>query len=64
MNVPFLGEIPIDPLIREGGDRGQPVAALDAPSSQKTLFEKLAKTIVEQAETSKAKHRPTISIAD
>ncbi|MGA7413538.1 MAG: Mrp/NBP35 family ATP-binding protein [Bryobacteraceae bacterium] len=64
MKVPFLGEIPIDPLIREGGDTGQPVSALDEPSSQKTLFEKLAKTVVEHAEASKAKHRPTITIAD
>jgi ATP-binding protein involved in chromosome partitioning len=64
MNVPFLGEIPLDPLIREGGDTGKPIAAVDAASSQKTLFEKLAKTIVERAETSKAKHRPTITIAD
>jgi ATP-binding protein involved in chromosome partitioning len=64
MNVPFLGEIPIDPLIREGGDTGQPTSALDEPSAQKTLFEKLAKTVVEHAEASKAKHRPTITIAD
>jgi ATP-binding protein involved in chromosome partitioning len=64
MNVPFLGEIPIDPLIREGGDTGQPISALDEPSAQKTLFEKLAKTVVEHAEASKAKHRPTITIAD
>ncbi len=64
MNVPFLGEIPIDPLIREGGDTGQPISAKDEPSAQKTLFEKLAKTVVEHAEASKAKHRPTITIAD
>ncbi len=64
MKVPFLGEIPIDPLIREGGDTGQPVAALDEPNFQKTLFEKLAKKIIEQAEASKVKHRPTITIAD
>ena len=64
MNVPFLGEIPIDPLTREGGDTGRPIASLDEPNSQKTLFEKLARRIVEQADASKAKQRPTITIAD
>jgi ATP-binding protein involved in chromosome partitioning len=37
--VPFLGEIEIDPQIRVGGDTGKPVAALgeDAPSA-KSLY--------------------------
>ncbi|MFQ5342119.1 MAG: Mrp/NBP35 family ATP-binding protein [Anaerolineae bacterium] len=36
MGVPFLGEIPIDPRVREGGDAGQPivVAAPDSPAGQ------------------------------
>ncbi len=25
MNVPFLGELPLDPAVRVGGDSGQPV---------------------------------------
>jgi ATP-binding protein involved in chromosome partitioning len=34
--VPFLGEIPLDPSVREGGDLGQPVivAAPDSPMAQ------------------------------
>ena len=36
LNVPFLGEIPIDPAIREGGDGGVPsvVSHPDAVSTQ------------------------------
>jgi ATP-binding protein involved in chromosome partitioning len=36
MQIPFLGEIPIDTRVRSGGDDGQPivVAAPDAPAAQ------------------------------
>jgi ATP-binding protein involved in chromosome partitioning len=36
-NVPFLGSIPLDPLIRVGGDSGKPILVADpsAPASQK-----------------------------
>jgi ATP-binding protein involved in chromosome partitioning len=35
-NVDFLGAIPIDPTIREGGDKGKPIVitAPDSPASQ------------------------------
>jgi ATP-binding protein involved in chromosome partitioning len=49
MGVPFLGEIPIDPRIREGGDTGEPivVAAPDSPAGQalKNLGQSLAAKI-------------------
>jgi ATP-binding protein involved in chromosome partitioning len=34
MNVPLLGEIPIDLPTREGGDAGAPVATLDSSQSK------------------------------
>jgi ATP-binding protein involved in chromosome partitioning len=65
MRVPLLGEIPLDPKTREGGDSGKPIATLTEPNAQTALFEKLARAIVERAEASKAqKQRPTITIAD
>jgi ATP-binding protein involved in chromosome partitioning len=64
MKVPLLAEIPLDPKTREGGDSGQPVATLREPNAQVTLFEKLARTIMERAEASKQKQRPTMTIAD
>ncbi|MGH9652199.1 MAG: P-loop NTPase, partial [Bryobacteraceae bacterium] len=62
MKVPLLAEIPLDPKIREGGDTGRPIAA--EPGAQAAAFEKLARTVVEKAEISSQKARPTITIAD
>jgi ATP-binding protein involved in chromosome partitioning len=64
MKVPLLAEIPLDPKTREGGDSGQPIATLREPNGQVTLFEKLARTVIERAEASKQKQRPTMTIAD
>jgi ATP-binding protein involved in chromosome partitioning len=64
MHVPLLGEIPLDPKTREGGDTGKPITASAGASSQKTVFEKLARTIMEKADASKQKARPTITVAD
>lgn len=64
MHVPLLAEIPLDPKTREGGDTGKPIAASKEPSNQKALFEKLAQTVIEKAEASKQKARPTITVAD
>ncbi|MGI9073127.1 MAG: Mrp/NBP35 family ATP-binding protein [Bryobacteraceae bacterium] len=64
MKVPLLAEIPLDPKTREGGDSGQPIATLREPNAQVTLFEKLARTIIERAEASKQTQRPTMTIAD
>jgi ATP-binding protein involved in chromosome partitioning len=47
MGVPCLGEIPLDPAIRSGGDAGKPVAADDAGSPQAKVFEQLAIRVVE-----------------
>jgi ATP-binding protein involved in chromosome partitioning len=62
MNVPLLGEIPLDPHTREGGDSGKPIATVTG-NKQAKLFEDLAKKIIELA-SSQQKQRPTITIAD
>jgi len=64
MKVPLLAEIPLDPKTREGGDSGKPIATLKESNAQVTLFEKLARTVIEKAEATKTKQRPTITIAD
>jgi ATP-binding protein involved in chromosome partitioning len=64
MKVPLLAEIPLDPKTREGGDSGQPIATLAEPNAQVILFEKLARTIIERAETSKQKQQPTMTVVD
>lgn len=64
MKVPLLAEIPLDPATREGGDSGRPVAASNEPNAQATRFEKLARTVIEKAQATKSKQRPTMTIAD
>jgi ATP-binding protein involved in chromosome partitioning len=29
LGVPFLGSVPIDPRVRDGGDKGEPIIAID-----------------------------------
>lgn len=63
MKVPLLAEIPLDPATREGGDSGKPVTT-GAPSAQTAFFEQLAKTVVQRADETKNRHRPTMTVAD
>jgi ATP-binding protein involved in chromosome partitioning len=43
--IPFLGEIPLSPQIREGSDKGKPVIISDADSIQAKELRKVAKTV-------------------
>ncbi len=45
-DIPLLGQIPIVPDIREGGDRGKPVAASDAETAK--TFLQIAQNVSEQ----------------
>jgi len=64
MKVPLLAEIPLDPQTREGGDSGRPIAASKEPNAQTTRFENLARLVIDKADATKQKQRPTITIAD
>jgi hypothetical protein len=64
MKVPFLGEIPLDPMTRLGGDTGRPVSTLEEPHPRTSAFEKLALGIVERTGAAKQKARPTIEISE
>jgi len=44
LRVPFLGEIPLEPAIREGGDSGTPVAAAAGPTAR--AFAALAERVL------------------
>lgn len=48
MNIHFLGELPLDPKVRAGGDSGQPVAAAGIETPQTKGFTRIAKDLVEQ----------------
>jgi ATP-binding protein involved in chromosome partitioning len=45
LGVPFLGEIPIDANIREGGDTGLPILVSHPKSPQSEAFLKIARTL-------------------
>jgi ATP-binding protein involved in chromosome partitioning len=48
LDVPFLGEVPIDPQVVVGGDRGEPIVIMDPDSAATKAFEALAVEVVRQ----------------
>jgi ATP-binding protein involved in chromosome partitioning len=59
LNVPFLGEIPIDPKVVVGGDSGEPIVSLDPKSAAAEAFFSLARHVSEtMAEIEKSKVSP------
>jgi ATP-binding protein involved in chromosome partitioning len=48
LNVPFLGEIPLDPSIRQGGDEGKPITASDTNHAVSKAFLGIAKQVAAQ----------------
>jgi ATP-binding protein involved in chromosome partitioning len=50
-NVPFLGEIPIDPEIRKGGDEGSPIVISHPESPAAKAFMDIADRVLETIET-------------
>ena len=46
LGVPLLGQIPLAPGIREGGDTGQPVVVADPTSEAAEAFQSIAREIV------------------
>lgn len=51
LNVPFLGGIPLEPRIREGGDEGSPIVFSHPDSDATTVFEEMAERTREDADT-------------
>jgi len=63
MNVHFLGQLPLDPQVRLGGDTGKPVVAGDTASAQGFLD--LAREVERRTlEESRGAKRPTIEVED
>lgn len=61
LGVPFLGEIPLDPAIRKGGDTGAPIVVADPESPQAGAFCDLAARIRRAAEDA-AEQVPTLIV--
>ncbi len=45
MRVPFLGSVPIDPKVREGGDAGKPVMVTEPESPVGRAFDQIARAV-------------------
>ena len=61
-NVPFLGSIELVPAIREGGDRGLPVALAGPKSPQAAEFYGVAQKLMERADAAAAASSDVIEI--
>jgi len=61
LNVPFLGEIPLVPSIRETSDAGTPIVALQPDSREAQAFLALATQVAEKISVSRRPF-PTIVI--
>jgi ATP-binding protein involved in chromosome partitioning len=48
LGIPFLGRIPIDPAIRDGGDTGHPIVVADPASPQAAAFREIAKKVMDE----------------
>ena len=56
--VPFLGRIPIDPRVVEGGDMGNPIV-LSTPESEAAIsFQAVAAAVAQQVSIANAQNRP------
>ncbi len=47
LGIPFLGRIPIDPAIRDGGDSGHPIVVADPGSPQAEAFRTIAQKLMD-----------------
>jgi len=63
MEIPFLGELPLDPQVRVGGDSGRPVALLGPDNPQAAPFFAVAEKVVAACGTAR-RSGPTFSIED
>ncbi|MCX6624477.1 MAG: Mrp/NBP35 family ATP-binding protein [Acidobacteria bacterium] len=64
MGVELLAELPLDPLVRQGGDTGTPVALKDESDPNAAAFIQLARRVVERAQAAAAQGGPKIEISD
>ena len=60
MNIHFLGELPLDPAVRAGGDAGSPIALKDSGHGFRELAESLIARVQEAARDS----GPKIEVTD
>ena len=60
--VPFLGRIPLETEIREGGDSGHPIVVSNANSPAAEAFLEMAKALAARVSTVNLEGQPTVQI--
>ncbi len=63
MDVPFLGELPLHPQVRIGGDSGRPVALLGEADPQAAGFFQIARRVMERC-AQPSRKAPSFSVED
>jgi ATP-binding protein involved in chromosome partitioning len=64
MGIPFLGELPLDPVVRMGGDTGRPVATRGEGDERAASFFELAKRVMDRVAVESAAPTPSITVED
>jgi ATP-binding protein involved in chromosome partitioning len=64
MQVHFLGELPMMPGVREGGDSGKPVTLAGADSAEAKPFFQLAESVLARTAAVSMHKGPTIAVED
>ncbi len=62
-NIPFLGSVELDPEIRQGGDKGLPIALLGESSAKAKDFYSVARKVAELAQAQSAKEENIFEIS-
>jgi ATP-binding protein involved in chromosome partitioning len=62
-NVPFLGSIELVPAIREGGDRGMPIALAGPESLDAAEFYAITRKLIERAEDAASRTSQVVEIS-
>jgi ATP-binding protein involved in chromosome partitioning len=55
LGCPFLGRVPLDPAIVEGGDSGEPIVVSQTKGSHTEAFQRLAESVVSEVSKNQAK---------
>ena len=61
-DVPFLGEVPINVSLREGGDAGKPVVAMNPEAPESQAFAKIAEQVAAQVSIINLRNKDTMVI--
>ena len=64
MSVYFLGAVPLDPVVRAGGDTGKPVALRDGNDAHGEVFRQLAQKTIARIREIGPPSGPKIEISE